>query len=110
MAHMDRPKRAVVVDETGARRTLAAGEAAFEWGRDLADAHEFHRPYRLGVDVGYLFNHGVDVGATGSRFARVRRRIEPFAQSSLRHGFAQPPQILFKPGPVTGALFTSQFD
>lgn len=30
MAHMDRPNRAVVIDETGARRTLAAGEAAFE--------------------------------------------------------------------------------
>ena len=30
MAHMDRPNRAAVVDETGARRTLAAGEAAFE--------------------------------------------------------------------------------
>lgn len=30
MAHMDRPNRAVVIDETGARRTLAAGETAFE--------------------------------------------------------------------------------
>ena len=30
MAHMDRPNRAVVIDETGARRTLAAGKAAFE--------------------------------------------------------------------------------
>ena len=30
MAHMDRPNRAVVIDEAGARRTLAAGEAAFE--------------------------------------------------------------------------------